>query len=491
MRILGLTDAETDDNSSWKLRSDCVETYNTPGILEDTTMTQKRMPLAVSDCLLGDEAATRAYLATSEESELFLHGRDKRGDTILIMTARERHHSIVSLLIHHGADVNAVNGRGRSALMEAALWGRVENVKLLLEANVDKLAQDHEGRSALDLAQPTPANEKERYDQCEAAAAEKVPQWDQCRRQIAILLGSQSRNLHDYTAPLPANKRAEYYFEKSEVDRTIILRGPITKFNVERIDKTAAILDRGGQFPRITATSGWGKDALPVNIEYRPSWTTSVFTIASTVGHQLSAHKYDQGKKGRYFASHSEKKLIAYFIEKHVFTPQDHDYDEELQQSLQGVAELLEETKTTSTAWKTVCALEATKDKLEAAKDKLEWDMMSARDELSDADDGPQKSDIRSKIEQMKAQIQQMDKDRRSLEIEADVLEIRHQQKKQRLLLEQERLEGCLMDMSQHPPVLSLTRAVIWSSNEVCGDCEGFKTAVNKHFGLNIELTWM
>ncbi|XPS81811.1 hypothetical protein M3J09_013736 [Ascochyta lentis] len=484
MRILGLGDTESNRNPGWELWSDSIEICGMPAGLRGAVITRKKMDLAISDCLFGDLAATRVYLATSNESKLFLHGRDRDGDSILIKQARERHHSVVSFLVDHGANVNAVNGQGRSALMEAALWGRLENVKALLTANAKKSLKDIEGRSALDFAQPTPANEKERYRQCELASSEKVRERDQCRRHIAILLDSPSQVSQNYTAPLSDNKRAEYSFQKSEVDRTITLCGPITKLNVQRISKTAAILDRGGQFPRIAATSGWAMEVLPLNIAYRPSWITHVFTLASTAGHELPATRYDHGEPGKYYASHSEKKLIAYFIEKQVFTPQDRSYDEDLQQSLYDVAQLLEETKTTSAACKKVCALED-------AKEQLEGSFLDAEDELTDAADGSEESNRRHRFEKMIAQTRQMDEDRRDLETEADVLEMRHQQKRQRLLLEQERLEQGLIDMSWHPPALSLSQAVIWSSNEVCKDCEAFKDAVNSYFALGIDLTWI
>ena len=39
---------------------------------------------------------------------------------------------MASLLMQHGANVDSVDNYGRSALMEVALFGRVDNVKVLL-----------------------------------------------------------------------------------------------------------------------------------------------------------------------------------------------------------------------------------------------------------------------------------------------------------------------------------------------------------------------
>lgn len=58
---------------------------------------------------------------------------------------------MVSLLLQHGADANAINNDGQSALMEAALWGRIESVKALLKAQADKRLRDQIGLLAIDL----------------------------------------------------------------------------------------------------------------------------------------------------------------------------------------------------------------------------------------------------------------------------------------------------------------------------------------------------
>lgn len=139
---------------------------------------------------------------------------------MLIMKARDLQPDMVSLLIKHGAEVNAVNCKGRNLLMEAALWGRLENVKILLRNGADSQAKDHENRSAFNLAQPTKVNEQERYDQCKLLAINKVPEWDQCTRHISILLGAEEPTGSKYTAPLSDEERSAHSFRKSESNLT-------------------------------------------------------------------------------------------------------------------------------------------------------------------------------------------------------------------------------------------------------------------------------
>jgi ankyrin repeat protein len=60
--------------------------------------------------------------------------------------------SIVDLLLSHGAELDAVDDRGRTALMMAAEIGHAEVVKLLIGRGADQSVRDKGGRTALDLA---------------------------------------------------------------------------------------------------------------------------------------------------------------------------------------------------------------------------------------------------------------------------------------------------------------------------------------------------
>lgn len=70
---------------------------------------------------------------------------------------------IVKLLLKHGADVDNQNKIGRSPMIEAALWGRLDNVKILLKNGANKSLRDVHGRRAAELAEQTLQNDEERY----------------------------------------------------------------------------------------------------------------------------------------------------------------------------------------------------------------------------------------------------------------------------------------------------------------------------------------
>jgi ankyrin repeat protein len=59
---------------------------------------------------------------------------------------------VVALLLDAGAPIDAVDNRGRTALMTAAELSRGEVVELLLARGADRTTADKSGKRALDLA---------------------------------------------------------------------------------------------------------------------------------------------------------------------------------------------------------------------------------------------------------------------------------------------------------------------------------------------------
>ena len=77
----------------------------------------------------------------------------------LLKMAKEGQDALVRTLLEAGAEVNARDENGRTALMLAALGGHLETVKSLLDAGANADAKDHDGETAHNLASEQGQNE--------------------------------------------------------------------------------------------------------------------------------------------------------------------------------------------------------------------------------------------------------------------------------------------------------------------------------------------
>jgi ankyrin repeat protein len=78
--------------------------------------------------------------------------KDRRGETALMLAARQGNPETVGQLLKHDADPNAKDKGGRTVLMYAAVSGNMETISLLLEYGGDVNAKDKAGKTALDYA---------------------------------------------------------------------------------------------------------------------------------------------------------------------------------------------------------------------------------------------------------------------------------------------------------------------------------------------------
>ena len=75
------------------------------------------------------------------------------GQTTLTMAATGGSAKVVTWLLEHGAEPNAVTDSGRTALMQAAMRGNHDQVRVLLAHGADADISDKNGETALTLAQ--------------------------------------------------------------------------------------------------------------------------------------------------------------------------------------------------------------------------------------------------------------------------------------------------------------------------------------------------
>ena len=85
------------------------------------------------------------------------HGADvdamnQQGYTALLTASHEGRMEAVRLLIAHGANINAQRDNGQTALHRTAEWGRPKVMQALLDAGADFTIRDDTGKTALDIA---------------------------------------------------------------------------------------------------------------------------------------------------------------------------------------------------------------------------------------------------------------------------------------------------------------------------------------------------
>src|SRR5216683_1405726 len=108
----------------------------------------KRRYNMITAAYQGDVKAAIAQLDKGAD----VNARDCDGDTALMLAAERGHIELVKVLLKNGADVNAANLNGETALMRAAYRGHVDVVKELLAYGADANARNAFGNTAATLA---------------------------------------------------------------------------------------------------------------------------------------------------------------------------------------------------------------------------------------------------------------------------------------------------------------------------------------------------
>ncbi|KAH8840043.1 hypothetical protein MCOR27_009730 [Pyricularia oryzae] len=255
------------------------------------------------------------------------------GETALILATTEENYSMVELLLEFKANPNVANIYGWIPLMAAALWGRRRNVEILLKTGAKKdLKCTNKGhrRRAIDFARNLPKNVE---DRSHTGYKEDTYNRNLDKRYIVYLLGGVDKvGNHKEIRPIG------FAFEKSPTIKSLL--SFFAHFDIPGQNKTIGVLWRGYDFPVKAAISGWanvesGAVAQGIYLIDGRDYTNAVFELCKVVGHKLDSHNYNQGKAGQFYASHAEKQLVAYFVDRHLFLSANPQHDRLLKQSSQ------------------------------------------------------------------------------------------------------------------------------------------------------------
>ncbi|GAA82876.1 ankyrin repeat domain [Aspergillus luchuensis IFO 4308] len=426
---------------------------------------QKRITQSICDCIAGHTRAVQEYLETSTEAWLFVRGRFPfNGKTTLIRAAAESIPEMLSILIEHGADVNAVDNGGRSALMEAALFGRVNNVKVLLQHGADTNIRDVKNRLAVYFAQEHDELQEERNDRTDDYF-EDTPRAALDRREIVRLLSAERRMSKTAFGEPPTVSLSQSY---SRTSSSMEEPKPTGKHPISGLGETVARLERGGKFPSVAAISRLTTVPGQTFSVVGRHWADDVFYIAKTVGHHFPSHIHDED-----IAYHAEKQLIAYFIDRHAFLPRDLLPDPKLREESERTEDEFERFYSSTEIGREVTHLRKTKQ-------DLKYELMYKLEDLVRNDDAIQ--ELEANLRAVEAILNRVIDSPRArslqeLECKLEILDTRRWRHRD------------LIRMAEAPPLpATLTKAAILVNKAPCDDCKAFTDKVNKHFGLSIQL---
>ncbi|OIW28275.1 hypothetical protein CONLIGDRAFT_703167 [Coniochaeta ligniaria NRRL 30616] len=270
---------------------------------------------------IGDAQNTRAALSSLLETyknDPFVSWRGKDDVNCIAPAAVQGHHKMIRFLHDKGGDLNNVDSCGRTPLMEAALWGRLEVVNLLLERGADPRATDRKGRNAYFHSRPSKmtARMREKFGHYQESG-----EGESNRRIIAVTLQSfEPVTMEEETASSSLLTEPKHGLLGTEIG----FYEESIAYDVPDRRKTVARLDRGRLFPIVSGASGWRTDFSVEHVLDNRLWRDRVLELCQLVGYALPEDYRDEsGRSGSYNASHAEKKLVAFYNDQHVIVPRE------------------------------------------------------------------------------------------------------------------------------------------------------------------------
>ncbi|KAK9439217.1 ankyrin repeat protein [Metarhizium brunneum] len=291
----------------------------------EEVMTERGSVYLASAACCGSVNEMRRYLEGSPNPTALLQFKDKDGLSLLALAVPNGHRKAVEYLLELGPNVNVTDAKGRTPLMEAALWSHPKIVELLLEAGADSSLKDRRGMTAGNLAEESERNDRERHKRHSKYSEDPFIKKRHRRLIRALLKHTPAMSTSTGMQPDLADL-TDAFFYKSLPAATISLVIPRQGIEILTQCKTAAVLVRGGASPPVVAVSG---RTNPVHSEFRSPeagylrlnegyWGgVENFAIAEAIGFSFESDRRDKaGVEGSFNASHAEAQLMCFFVRR-------------------------------------------------------------------------------------------------------------------------------------------------------------------------------
>ena len=268
-----------------------------------------RRSMYISHCILREIRELEVLCHRYPDNHL-IGSVDKEGNTGVLLAATEENGLRTLIWLQdRGDSICRANHYGRTPLMEAALWGRLETVQHLTQQGIDLEACDGNGMQAAGLAANTQRNTKERAQRSGQVYRER-PDASKRRDQVKALLDRLTSPEREHAGREVIMQRRAFFSRtpggKLEIYRPHILLEPPTGQHGLQLQKAFVTLDRGPNYPYVNAMSGYTHHSWP-NVLDNEVWTDKAEALRALFG--LT--------KNKSAASHVEPQLLAYLLDRH------------------------------------------------------------------------------------------------------------------------------------------------------------------------------